>query len=113
MAKNISMISDIKAMTPGSRKRTAHYTYIPSKMYERKIPKEAHAVTTMMFQAAHQELKDTIFYIHNCTLGMLKIAVEDVGKIDFDLDVRTKRMVEEIHKSDIRFGISKFLETVF
>ena len=113
MAKNISMVSDILLLKPGSRKRTAHYTYQPTKMFERKIPPEAHSTTQKMFVAAHEELKDTIFDIHSCNIEILKIAVDNLGKLEFDLDAGTKKMIVEITNSDIRFGISKFLETVF
>ena len=111
MAKNISVILDASKLKTTTRK--APTPYRPFKYLDNRITPEARKITQQMFLAAQAELGGTVFDVNIYTLNLLKIAAPALGEIAFDVDAGTKSMVQAVNDSGIRFGVSKFLNSVF
>lgn len=111
MAKNVSVILDASKLKTTTRK--APTPYKPFKYLDNRITPEARQVTQKIFLAVQEELGQTIFDVNVYTLNLLKVAAPMIGEIVFDVDAGTKSMVQAVDDSGIRFGIDKFMSSVF
>ena len=111
MAKNVSVILDASKLKTATRK--APTPYKPFKYLDNRITPEARKITQQLFLAAQEELGKTVFDVNVYTLNLLKVAAPALGEIVFDVDAGTKAMVQAVNDSGIRFGINKFMNSVF
>lgn len=111
MAKNISVILDASKLKTTTRK--APTPYRPFKFLDNRITPEARQITQKIFLAVQEELGGTVFDVNVYTLNLLKVAAPAVGEIVFDVDAGTKSMVQAVEDSGIRFGVNKFMSSVF
>ena len=111
MAKNVSVILDASKLKTSTRK--APTPYKPFKYLDNRITPEARKITQQLFLAAQEELGKTVFDVNVYTLNLLKVTAPALGEIVFDVDAGTKAMVQAVNDSGIRFGINKFMNSVF
>ncbi len=96
-----------------SNRKILQLKYSPSKKVDFKISEEGRNQTAEMFKIARDELGVLVLNVDTPTKKHLAIAAMALGNIDFDIDMSTSIMMQVVHDSGIRFGMNKFLETVF
>lgn len=111
MAKNVSVILDASKIKTVTRK--APTPYKPFRYLDNRITPEARTTTKQIFLAVQDELGKTIFDVNIYTLNLLKVAAPAIGEIIFSVDAGTKSMLQAVDDSGIRYGIDKFLNSVF
>ena len=111
MAKHISIVLD--SVKPHTNSRKIREPYRPFKMIENKISEENRPKVKKIFETAQNELGATIFDVNVLTRNLLQIAAPTLGEIEFDVDKGTNVLREIVDNSGIRYGISKFMQTVF
>lgn len=111
MAKNIHLILDsTKLKTVGRKARTP---YRPNKTLDNRITPEARNITKKIFETAQSELGGLIFDVNIYTRNLIAIVAPTLGEIHFDVDAGTKGMVKAVDDSGMRYGLDKFLNSVF
>lgn len=111
MAKHITIVLD--SVKPHSNSRKIKEPYRPFKIIENKISEENRPKVKKIFEIAQNELGSTIFDVNVLTRNLLQIAAPTLGEIEFDIDKSTKILRDIVDNSGIRYGIGKFMQTVF
>ena len=111
MAKHTALVLDNVKPHTGSRK--VQYAYKPNKLFDNKISGDARLQTKKNFEIAQAELGNTIFDVNILTRDLLNVAAPMLGELEFDVDKSTKVMIQVVDDSGIRYGINKFMNTVF
>lgn len=111
MARHVSIVLDQAKLKKSSRK--INQPYKTSKLLESKIPADDREKTKKILLVAQGELSATVFDINLFALNLLKIAAPAIEQISFDIDKSTLGMKKVVEESGIRFGVNKFLATVF
>ncbi len=101
------------AMPKITNRKILQLKYSPSKKTDFKIPESERPKIAEIFAIARNELGTLVLNVDIPTKKHLAIAAMALGNIEFDIDMSTRRMEKVVEDSGIRFGISKFLETVF
>lgn len=111
MAKNVHLILDsTKLKTVGRKARTP---YRPNKILDNRITPEARVVTKKIFETVQGELGGLIFDVNVYTKNLLTVAAPILGEIQFSVDSGTKNMMKAVDDSGMRYGLDKFLNSVF
>ena len=111
MAKHTSLVLDNLKTTVGSRK--VQYAYKPNKTFDHRISADARLQTKKNFAIVQAELGNTVLDVNVLTRDLLKVAATMLGELEFDADKATKIMIQVVDDSGIRYGINKFMGTVF
>ena len=111
MAKNVAiLLENVKPQT-GSRK--INYAYKPNKIFDNRISADARLQTKKIFEIVQNELSQTVFDVNILTRSLMYVAAPAIGELHFDIDRSTKGMIDVVDNSGIRYGINKFMQTVF
>ena len=112
MAKHTQIILDsLKIGGAGSRK--IKMTYKPNKMFDNRISAENREKAKTMFEIAQDELGGLNFDVNIFTRKLVEDAAKILGETVFDINKSTADMMTAVEESGIRFGSNKFLKTVF
>lgn len=111
MAKNIHVVLDTSKHKKMNRK--SRVPYRPVKYLDQRITPEERVITQRIYEAVQDELGDLNFDVEVYTQNMLNVAAPIIGEIVFDVDAGTNKMMQAVHDSGIRFGMDKFLTSVF
>ena len=111
MAKNIHLILDSAELKTVGRK--ARTPYRPNKLFDNRITPEARAITKKIFETVQNELGGLVFDVNIYTRNILKVAAPILGEVQFDVDAGTKHMIKAVNDSGMRYGMDKFLNSVF
>jgi len=111
MAKHISIVLDTVKPHTGSRKIKEPYK--PCKMLDNRISAEARATAKKLFETAQDGIGRTIFDVNVLTRNLVQIAAPAIGELEFDVDKQTKILRQIVDNSGIRYGVTKFVESVF
>ena len=111
MAKHIAIVLD--GFKPHTNSRKIKEPYKPFKEIEKRIPDEKRGEVKKIFETAQTELGKTIFDVNVLTRSLMQAAAPAIGEIVFDVDKQTKILCDIVDNSGIRYGVGKFMETVF